>query len=256
VMIAHWYRSARRRSRRGCLLSALYVLVMCTSGCLDAPRLNARCEWTGDSAFPIDMSRREHRAHLMADVRTAEENAIRYGDATVRQRRIGLESWDSLTYPCLERLYGKIASAHGVTRSSIQSAAGMRDWWADTFLVWLPSALIFVVAVHALLKRILGSSPRDDSNWARIAMLIWLGLSVSAVSVGLAHFWGWVVLERRLRTNHLSFRARYLPIGSYVWQAYAAALVLFTLVAAHRLRASRRRESAAPLRRSIDAWKR
>ena len=243
-------------NRRRFLLSALPVLVICTSGCLDARRLNARCEWTGDSTFPIDMSRRADRAHLKADVRTAEENAIRYSDATIRQRHIGLESWDGLTFPCLDSLYGRIASAHGVTRSTIQSAAGMRDWGADTLLVWLLSALLFVVGVNALLKRIFGPSPAAGSDWARLAMLLWLGLSVSAVSVGLAHFWSWIVLERRLRTNHLSFRAQYLPIGAHVWQAYAAASILYSLVAAHRLRASRRGETALPLRQSIDAWKR
>lgn len=193
---------------------------------------------------------------MKGDVRTAEENAIRYSDATIRQRRMGLQSWDSLTYPCLDSLYGKIEAAHGVTRSTIQSAAGMRDWGADTLLVWLPCALLFVVAVNALMRRILRPSPHGGSEWARLAMLIWLALSVSAVSVGLAHFWGWTVLEWRLRTNHLSFRARYLPVGAYAWQAYAAALVLFTLVGAHRLRSSRQRETAPPPRRSIDAWKR
>ena len=245
-------------SRRSCLVSILQVVLplLFAGGCLDPTRLNARCEWTGDSTFAIDLSNRDHRTHLKADVRTAGENAVRYGDATIRRRRIGLESWNAITFPCLDSLYRKIESAHGVTRSTITSAARMRDWGTDTLLVWLPSALLLVVAAHLMIQRVLRRSAAGGSHWEALVMLLWLGLAASALSVGIAHFWGWTLDEWRLRTRHLSFRAVYLPVAMYVWQAYVTAVVLFALVAAHGFRAAIRRPSAVRPPRSIDAWKR
>jgi hypothetical protein len=256
MTIAYSFALRCRRSRRAFLLTTLQLSLAFASGCLDPSRFNTRCEWTGDSAFAIDMNDRAHRAHLKADVRTAEENAIRYGDGLIRRQRLGLEPWVPITFGCLDSLYRKIESAHGVTRATIKAAAGMRDWGTDTLLIWLPSALLLIVGSRSLIQRILRRSSPSESHWAALLMLVWLGLGVSAVSVGTAHLWGWAVEEWRLRTHHLSFRARYLPVGMYVWQAYATALFLFAIVAAHGFRASMRRQTALPPRRSIDAWKR
>ena len=260
-LIDHWHeRSYNWRHQRPmifakgkCRPAGLVAMLAFVSGCLDAARINARCEWTGDSAFAFDASNARHRAHLEGDVRIAQENAIRYGDATVRARRIGLESWNGLTLPCLDTLYARIESAHGVTRATIESSSGTRDSGADTLFVWLPTALLFVAGAHLLTRRVLRRSRSSDSRLGRVVMLLWLGLSVSAVSVGIAHFWGWTVEEWRLRTHHLSFRARYLPVGMYAWQAYAAAVILWALVAMRVSRVSMRRASSPP---SLEGWKR
>src|SRR5881397_3483428 len=50
-------------------------------GCLDRGRVNKGCQWTGDSAFPIDWQNTAHRRHLIADAQLAEDLAIRYADA-------------------------------------------------------------------------------------------------------------------------------------------------------------------------------
>ena len=50
-------------------------------GCIDRNRVNKTCEWSGDTAFPIDRENAAHQKHLVADAQRVEELAIRYADA-------------------------------------------------------------------------------------------------------------------------------------------------------------------------------
>jgi len=241
----------RRRARR-VFLASLYPTLVLSSGCLDATRLNSRCEWVGDSAFAVDMATPDQRNHLAQDVRIAGENAVRYGD--VAGRNIALENTRFVA--CLDSLYARIEVAHRVTRSTISVAARMRDWGIDTVLVWAPSGLAFIVAVHFLLVRVLQRRSASGAWWELAVMLIWLGLAASAVGVGLAHLWGWIVDDWRLRTGHTSFRAAYLPVGMYWRQAYLGALGLFAAVAVREHRRTVTSASDLPPANPVDRWKR
>jgi hypothetical protein len=37
-----------------------WLIVLSACGCIDRTRLNAKCEWTGDSAFRLDLANPEH----------------------------------------------------------------------------------------------------------------------------------------------------------------------------------------------------
>lgn len=234
------------------LRRALLGTLVLSSGCLDATRLNSRCDWVGDSAFAVDMANPDHWDHLKRDVRIAGENAVRYGD--VAGRNIALES--ARLDACLDSLYARIEVAHGVTRSTISTAARMRDWGIDTVLVWAPSAFAFMIAAHFLIGRALQRRAVPAASWERAVMLMWLGLSVSVVGVGFAHLWGWIVDDWRLRTGHMSFRAAYLPVGMYWWQAYLGALGLFAAVAVYAHRRTATRAPDLPRANPVDRWKR
>src|SRR5690349_3910749 len=60
-------------------LRIVIVAAICllAGACLDPRRLNAHCQWTGDtSTVALDVRDPSQRAHLAMDVRVAGENAV------------------------------------------------------------------------------------------------------------------------------------------------------------------------------------
>src|SRR3954454_22406647 len=101
-------------------------------GCLDRSRVNRSCEWTGDTAFPVDWQNPAHRKHLIADAQLAEDLAIRRGDAEFN-RLYGYEAHGGLidqgrvVRACMARLVAAIEQNHAVTSNQVGSARGERD---------------------------------------------------------------------------------------------------------------------------------
>ena len=243
----------RRVTRKRLLLAYLGCLAA-SGACLDARRLNANCQWIGDRAFDVDWVDATHRRHLAEDVRLAGENAVRFGDAV--RRTAGLEVEASRSVACLDALYTRIALNHGVDRAVIDRAERTRRLDIDATLVWGPIAVLFLVGAHVLTRRLLRVTPSPDERWTKIVLLIWIGLATSAIAVLVAHLWGWYIEEHRLRTNHLSFRARTLPVSLNVWRAYVGALILFTAVAVRQYRAALSRGAAGERRDPLIGWQR
>src|SRR5258706_9480862 len=79
----------------GLLLAPWFLLLVAVPGGIDRSRVNANCEWTGDSSFPIDQQNTAHQQHLVADAQLAEELAIRYADAE-HKRLFGYEGHGGL----------------------------------------------------------------------------------------------------------------------------------------------------------------
>jgi hypothetical protein len=89
-------------------------------GCVDRHRGNRSCEWTGDTAFRIDLGNPAHREHLVVDAQLAEELAIRYAH-TEHARRFGganahggLLDGGRVRNDCMNRLVAAIAHNHAV----------------------------------------------------------------------------------------------------------------------------------------------
>ena len=40
-------------------------------GCIGRDRVNSTCEWTGDTAFPLDSQNPAHQQHLVTDAQLA-----------------------------------------------------------------------------------------------------------------------------------------------------------------------------------------
>jgi hypothetical protein len=113
------------------------------SGCLDRSRLNASCEWIGDTtSVALDMAIAADRRHLANDVRIAGENATRYRDSV--KLRFGFAAAGRLDFECLDRLYTTIGTHHGVRRGDIDAAARMRDVPLDVALVYFPIGTVFL----------------------------------------------------------------------------------------------------------------
>lgn len=114
-------------------------------GCIDRNRVNKTCEWTGDTAFPIDSQNAAHQTHLVADAQLAEELAIRHADAEFG-RRFSVEHHGGLIdngrfrRECLSRMFHAIENNHAVTPEQVRVARGQRNRTFDlaAVLLFLP----------------------------------------------------------------------------------------------------------------------
>jgi hypothetical protein len=236
---------------RAAIVPALCLLA---EACLDPRRLNAHCQWTGDtSTVAIDIRDGTQRHHLAMDVRVAGENAVRYGDSA--KARHGLEGAWRLTLECRDTLYATIMTQHGVSRGDIDVAARTRDFWIDLALVYLPIGLLYFVVADRQARGTVRRARGRDERWAMWVRLIWVGLTGSLIAAAVAHFHGWNVDWVRLRNGHISFRAAYLPIALYRWQAYGVALAIFAFATRRQLRAARSDPRAEPVSRDVNRWR-
>jgi hypothetical protein len=234
----------------------IVVLVLCllATACLDETRLNARCEWVGDtSTVAIDMRDGAQRHHLAMDVRVAGENAVRYGDSAKATH--GLEGSWRLTLECRDRLYATVMKQHLVSRNDIDVAARIRDFWIDAALVYLPIGLLYFLVASRLAGRIVRNAPPPGERWTMWVHLAWVGLSGSLIAAALAHFHGWNVDWVRLRNGHISFRAAYLPIALYRWQAYGMALAIFAFATWRQFRMAGAGVGSGAPRDGVNRWR-
>jgi hypothetical protein len=117
-------------------------------GCIDRARVNANCEWTGDTAFSIDPHNTAHQQHLVADAQLAEDLAIRYSDASFRRGpkrdwRFNVEhralGKTRVRRECIARMFYAVETNHSVTAEQVQIARGQRNRTFDVAV-----ALLFV----------------------------------------------------------------------------------------------------------------
>src|SRR5918999_4116200 len=117
------------------VIASVATYVSCP-GCIDRDRVNNACEWTGDTAFPIDTGNAQHQAHLVADAHLAEELAIRHADAEFG-RRFGVEHHGGLIdngafrRECFYRMLHAIETNHGATSAQIHLARAHRNGTFD-----------------------------------------------------------------------------------------------------------------------------
>lgn len=88
--------------------------------------------------------------------------------------------------------------------------------------------------------------------WVHLA---WVGLSGSLIAAAVAHFHGWNVDWVRLRNGHISFRAAYLPIALYRWQAYGMALAIFAFATWRQFRMAGAGVGSGAPRDGVNRWR-
>ena len=84
--------------------------------------------------------------------------------------------------------------------------------------------------------------------------LVWVGLTGSLIAAAVAHFHGWNVDWVRLRNGHISFRAAYLPIALYRWQAHGVALAIFAFATWRQFRMAGAGVGSHAPRHSVNRW--
>jgi hypothetical protein len=215
-------------------------------GCVDRHRGNRACEWTGDSAFPIEMSNPAHREHLVADAQLAEELAIRYADAEYARRfggapaHGGLLDGGRVRNDCMNRLVVAIEGHHAVTAEQVEVARTGRNPIFDSvvLLLFLP---IYVVFAKPACRLVENAIPPE----ARVGRLLGFALASAVVSaLGLLFFQLWSAVMEGMRVGnpdgHMSsYRLARQPYWTdrNVMALLIGGMFLFWLVAAWSRRA-------------------
>jgi hypothetical protein len=211
-------------------LAGFGVMAIMATGCMDATRVNNTCHWSDAIARPLNLRARVDREHLRVDAEVANELMVRFGDVRYRNRP---DMAEPLRRQCMSALLDSIVARHGVGRAAIARAEFDRVWWADAAFVFMPIALLGMIATDAATRRICAHFEPDDkaiATWAVIASPFIIAL----LTVGVANFWSFAVEGWRLRNGHVSNRASFLPIVAHGELAYVIALVSCTVVAAAR----------------------
>lgn len=202
-------------------------------GCLDEGRLNATCEWRGDSAFALGVWNREHLEHLTRDAQLAEANGIRYGDS-FRETR-GIPESIRLREECTARLFGVVSRNHGVDTTMIRRAALRRNLLFDVSTMWLPAFVGLLFFGRVVARRICRSWDHEE-DLPRALSLVALTPVVAGFFVGMAQMWSWLVETMRFRDSHMSYRVGRLLTSSHGWWFFAAAAIVFVVIAATEYR--------------------
>jgi hypothetical protein len=204
-------------------------------GCIDRNRVNKTCEWSGDTAFPIDQATAAHQKHLVADAQLAEELAIRYADAEFN-RLYGYEAHGGLIdhgrvrNECMARLVAIIETTHAVTTEQVEVARGQRNRTFDfaVALLFLPLySLGATIACRRLCRRFSSRSARFVATG-----LTSVAASVLALQVGQLWLSVWEVV--RVGNGHISsFRTATHTAWSHqhVGSLLVAAILVFWIMA-------------------------
>jgi hypothetical protein len=215
-------------------------------GCIERRRVNASCDWTGDSPYPPDGQAAAQRRHLIADAQLAEELAVRYADAEFNRHygydgHGGLEG--SARATCMTRLVATIARSHRVGPAQVDAQRGRRNAFFD-----LVAAASFV-PMFVLMATLAGGALDHRFSTERATIrTVAVGLTSAALSfLGLqvGQLWLSVWETIRVRNGHISvFRSasRTVWTHQYGWVLFACGVAVCWM-AARRRRATLRRVS-------------
>ena len=211
------------------ILSALIALVT-TTACIDATRVNAKCEWVDSVSRPLDLSRASDRNHLRMDAKLAGELGLRLAD--LRYRNVPRLA-APIRHRCTDALFDTIIVRHAVTRPQIQDAVRSRVWWADILAVLLPAAVLIAFAMSFVTRRVCAAFAEDDRTIATISIIA-LTPMVALLGLGATQFWAMGVESWFLRNGHVSFRAFEAPAIAHGWLTYFGCLTLCVGIALRR----------------------
>lgn len=194
---------------------ALWFAFLAGCAVIPSERVNDHCSWVqepqGQSLTPggaID------QGHLRTDAALAEELAIRYADAHRGFRSghyAGNEQYARSREQCLSQLVLTIANTHGLQVAQVRAAIRQRSLLADVVTVFLPMAILYWLAADIITRQV-GRRFSADEIFARVCAMLLLFAVVSVLGYQLGSMWSFLFEERlRLRTNHLSYRAFFLP---------------------------------------------
>ena len=184
----------------------------------------------GDTAAVALPTNPAGRAHLVEDVRVAEELGVRYADAAVGRPPPSMTSWDSARAECVGASLAAAARRHHVPRAELAAVSGVREPWVDLLTVLLPMAALFVAASRAVARRLVaGHAPGERAGAA--ALLALLAPCAAALALGVTQNWGVLVEMARLGNGHISYRALQLPASRHGWLVWGAGVGLFAAVA-------------------------
>ena len=217
----------------------IFLAAIILSRRLPAPAANGqarRCEIAAEPARALHLDRFADRAHLRAEAATAESWAIAYADVSP-QRQQGPGPYAEVRAQCTATLFVRISQRHAVDVATVRAYAQQRDVVFD-----LAVLLVFTFAYAVIACQLVGVVTRRISADERFALSFAVIIaSVMTVFVAVLAGDSWSVGAEVLRVGngHLGDRTERLPWRQYRPAITAAALGVFWLVAAVRVKRER-----------------
>lgn len=237
-------------AHRGQLLSVL-LTACCLAACGRRDGLNFDCQWVPDPAFRVDARDEAQVRHLLDDMRTAEELAIRYGDRLAGWRLV--ETLGIVTRhggvkdrgrghvareECSAKLFGAIGAIHGVTASDIDSLAPRLRQRGFDPVVTGPLVVLLLFAIRRFTRWL--SNRFHDGEWAAWALAtVFASLFIPALVLSIGAGWAALVEIVRVGNEHVAHR-RPESLGANVLVMLSIGIVAVWLASA--LSAFRRRQ--------------
>ena len=213
-------------------LSLSIVFLVSASGCLPRDRFNKSCEWTGDSAFQLDLQKPRDQQHLIQDAQLAEELRVRYADfkhkeATGYEGHGGLLDGGQFGNDCQAKLDRLIARTHGVTAQQIADARKHRDQRFDVAVV-LSFAALYVLGARWACRLLCRRYAHNKQVFAVATVVTAVGFS--SVGVQLLILWATTAEMVRVGNDHLGQgRGTLIPSLHHIGELFVAGFVLFLL---------------------------
>jgi hypothetical protein len=224
---------------RRCRLAAVTLILVCATGCLPRDRFNKNCEWRGDATGRLNLSVARDREHLAVDAQLAEELAQRYSDFKHKEvsgyeGHGGYLQNGQVTRGCMDKMFGEIERAHGVTREQILEARVYRDWRFD--LAVLLSFIVFYVIGSAAMCRMLARSIGHHGFRVWVLAVGVSAIVVALLGIELLGVWATVAEMIRVGNDHIgASRAAkspwFNPWARYFGELLIAGSLVFSTIA-------------------------
>ena len=226
--------------RLGRRLSSWCLLLVCASGCLPRERFNKNCEWTGDSAFHLDLQNPRDQQHLIQDAQLVDELTTRYADFKHKEPfgyegHGGLLQHGKVANDCLAKLDGIIETSHRVTHEQILDARVRRDWRFDAAVV-LSFAAVYALGAIWTCGWLANYFSRDARRVLAAATAL-SAVVVSGAGVQLLGLWATTAEMLRIGNDHLGpRRGASIPWTHHFGQLFVGGILVFLVAALLRYR--------------------
>jgi hypothetical protein len=225
-------------------------LLLCA--CSRREGLNFDCLWVPDPPGRVDAQKTSDLRHLVDDLRTAEELAMRYGDRMAGWRQVeilgivtrhgGLKDRElgrRSRQQCVATLLPLIGSTHSVTIADLER---VRPRLADRGVdlpVTIPIALLFAFVLarftHWIANRF---EPNEWTPWIAATLFASVVIPLVVLAVGAA--WAGLVEIVRLGNEHIGQRARFDGLRTNFLIMLAAGIITIWIAGAREFCACRK----------------
>jgi hypothetical protein len=218
------------------LIPLIAVLAPCTGP--GDRRAELDCEWHEEDSRRLDLQKFTDRAHLRDDAVVAEDLAIGHADhrgVALRSTRLpGIAGYNRARDACMEILFSRISSRHGVPLDVVREYRLRRNRLADAAVIGIFALFYCWVAyvLAGLIIRRLGSDQIIVSTVAIVAVSVvvaWAGMMLGEV-------WSILTEAIRLGRGHLSYRVGRIPWVQHRLTAFVSGVLAFWLITALRYR--------------------
>jgi hypothetical protein len=244
-------RSCQLDQVRRVLVFVIVGASLSLAACSRREGLNFDCAWPADSTSQVDLQDEAQVQHLLDDLRTAEELAIRYGDRITGWRLVDTfgivtrhggatnrEAGRLAREQCTGTLFQTIASRHGLTLADIERTRPRLGERGLDLPVTIPVLLLLAFALTQFTRWLRRRFESDEwLGWIVATVMGSVGLPAVVIATGAA--WALVVEIVRIGNEHLSFRARPESLRANLLVLFAVGVVATWIACAIALRRQR-----------------